>query len=160
MTETRSTELNEQLRQAEKQRIPKRQTPFSKAFVEFIPTDWAPYPDELPEPLSSAPSATAHRDALAARFDSDRLVIPAGHLMRRNNDCDYPFRPNTAFAYYSGLGTDREPNAVLVVDTTAETRDVLYFKPRAPAPTASSMLIQPTVRCGLASESPLRKWRP
>lgn len=80
MTETRSTELNEQLRQAEKQRIPKRQTPFSKAFVEFIPTDWAPYPDELPEPLSSAPSATAHRDALAARFDSDRLVIPAGHL--------------------------------------------------------------------------------
>ena len=132
MTETRSTELNEQLRQAEKQRIPKRQTPFSKAFVEFIPTDWAPYPDELPEPLSSAPSATAHRDALAARFDSDRLVIPAGHLMRRNNDCDYPFRPNTAFAYYSGLGTDREPNAVLVVDTTAETRDVLYFKPRAP----------------------------
>ena len=132
MTETRSTELNEQLRQAEKQRIPKRQTPFSKAFVEFIPTDWAPYPDELPEPLSSVPSATAHRDALAARFDSDRLVIPAGHLMRRNNDCDYPFRPNTAFAYYSGLGTDREPNAVLVVDTTAETRDVLYFKPRAP----------------------------
>ena len=31
MTETRSTELNEQLRQAEKQMIHKRQTPFSKA---------------------------------------------------------------------------------------------------------------------------------
>ena len=132
MTETRSSDLNEQMKQAEEQKVPKRQTPFSKAFVEFIPPDWAPYPDELPEPLGSVPSATAHRDALAARFDGDRLVIPAGHLMRRNNDCDYTFRPNTAFAYYSGLGTDREPNAVLVVDTTAETRDVLYFKPRAP----------------------------
>ena len=107
MTETRSSDLNEQMKQAEEQKVPKRQTPFSKAFVEFIPTDWAPYPDELPEPLGSVPSATAHRDALASRFDGDRLVIPAGHLMRRNNDCDYPFRPNTAFAYYSGLGTDR-----------------------------------------------------
>ena len=29
MTETRSTELNEQLKQAEKQKVPKRQTPFS-----------------------------------------------------------------------------------------------------------------------------------
>ncbi|GAE75818.1 Xaa-Pro aminopeptidase [Cutibacterium acnes JCM 18918] len=31
-----------------KQRIPKRQTPFSKAFVEFIPTDWAPIPTSCP----------------------------------------------------------------------------------------------------------------
>ena len=55
MTETRPTEVNEQLKQAEEQKVPKRQTPFSKAFVEFIPTDWAPYPDELPAPLSSVP---------------------------------------------------------------------------------------------------------
>ncbi|GAE78639.1 Xaa-Pro aminopeptidase [Cutibacterium acnes JCM 18920] len=48
MTETRSTELNEQLKQAEKQKVPKRQTPFSKAFVEFIPTDWAPIPTSCP----------------------------------------------------------------------------------------------------------------
>ncbi|GAE67489.1 Xaa-Pro aminopeptidase [Cutibacterium acnes JCM 18920] len=80
--------------------------------------------------------------------------------MRRNNDCDYPFRPNTAFAYYSGLGTDREPNAVLVVDTTAETRDVLYFKPRAPRTDREFYADPPTAKCGLASESPLRKWRP
>ena len=55
MTETRSTELNEQLKQAEKQKVPKRQTPFSKAFVEFIPTDWAPYPD------ASCPNRSARR---------------------------------------------------------------------------------------------------
>ena len=51
MTETRSSDLNEQMKQAEEQKVPKRQTPFSKAFVEFIPTDWAPYPDELPARL-------------------------------------------------------------------------------------------------------------
>ena len=33
MTETRPTEVNEQLKQAEEQKVPKRQTPFSKAFV-------------------------------------------------------------------------------------------------------------------------------
>lgn len=117
---------------AEEQKLPKRQTPFSRAFVEFIPTGWAPYDSTVPEQLDSVPSATAHRDALAARFPGERLVIPAGTLVRRNNDCDYPFRPNSAFAYYSGLGTDREPNAVLVIDDSAQVRDVLYFKPRAP----------------------------
>ncbi|MCI1746699.1 MAG: aminopeptidase P family protein [Acidipropionibacterium sp.] len=124
------TDQTEQL--AEEQKLPKRQTPFSKAFVEFIPKDWAPYDPTLPDRLDSVPSATAHRNALAARFPGERLVIPAGTLVRRNNDCDYPFRPNSAFAYYSGLGTDREPNAVLVIDPTAEARDTLYFKPRAP----------------------------
>ncbi|AXE39296.1 aminopeptidase P family protein [Acidipropionibacterium virtanenii] len=122
-----------QLSAAEEQKLPKRQTPFSQAFRQFIPTDWAPYDSTLPEPLGSVPSATAHRDALASRFPGERLVIPAGTLVRRNNDCDYPFRPNTAFVYYSGLGTDREPDAVLVIDAgSPEHRDVLYFKPRAP----------------------------
>ncbi|MDN5977217.1 aminopeptidase P family protein [Acidipropionibacterium jensenii] len=121
-----------QLAVAEEQKLPKRQTPFSQAFVDFIPTGWAPYDTAPEQQLDSVPSATAHRDALAARFPGERLVIPAGTLVRRNNDCDYPFRPNSAFAYYTGLGTDREPNAVLIVDGSVESRDVLYFKPRAP----------------------------
>jgi Xaa-Pro aminopeptidase len=136
MTDVQSTDVSgneEQLAAAEEQNMPKRQTPFSRAFKEFIPTDWAPYDPTLPAPLDSVPSATSHRDALVARFPGERLVIPAGTLVRRNNDCDYPFRPNSAFAYYSGLGTDREPNAVLVVDGSSdEHRDILYFKPRAP----------------------------
>lgn len=137
MTDVQSTHTSgsadAQLADAEEQRLPKRQTPFSQAFRDFIPTDWAPYDPVLPEPLDSVPSAASHRDALAARFPGERLVVPAGTLVRRNNDCDYPFRPNSAFVYYSGLGTDREPNAVLVVDgSDSEHRDVLYFKPRAP----------------------------
>lgn len=132
MTQTRPTTQQGTTTRTSEQEVPKRQTPFSEAFKEFIPTDWAPYDSTLPAELDSVPSARSHRDALTEHFPGERLVIPAGTLVRRNNDCDYPFRPHTAFAYYSGLGTDREPNAVLVVDTTAEVRDVLYFKPRAP----------------------------
>ncbi|WP_130864967.1 aminopeptidase P family protein [Acidipropionibacterium timonense] len=129
-----STSTDGQIAAAEEQKVPKRQTPFSQAFREFIPQGWEPYDSTPPAPLASIPSATAHRDALAGAFPGERLVIPAGTLVRRNNDCDHPFRPHTTFVYYSGLGTDREPNAVLVIDTTpdAPVRDVLYFKPRAP----------------------------
>src|SRR5690606_8740908 len=47
----------------------------------------------------------------------------------RSNDTDYRFRPHTAFTYYSGLGEDREPDAVLVIRDDEAT---LFFKPRAP----------------------------
>ena len=51
----------------------------------------------------------------------------------RSNDTDHVFRPHSAFSYLTGLGADREPDAVLVL----EPRDgggheaVLYFRPRA-----------------------------
>ncbi len=51
----------------------------------------------------------------------------------RSNDTDYRYRPHSAFAHLTGLGTDREPDAVLVLepgDTGHEA--TLYFKPRAP----------------------------
>ena len=34
----------------------------------------------------------------------------------RNNDCDYAFRPDSAFTYYTGLGQDYEAGAVLVLN--------------------------------------------
>lgn len=133
VTDRSGRSAGSQIQAADEQKVPKRQTPFSQAFRDFIPTGWQPYDSTMPQPLDSVPSARTHRDVLAARFPGEVLVIPAGVLMRRNNDCDFPFRPHTTFVYYSGLGTDREPNAVLVIDTTGSTtRDVLYFKPRAP----------------------------
>ena len=64
-----------------------------------------------------------------------RLVLPAGVLKVRSNDTDYPFRPDTAFAYYAGLGTDEEPDSVLVVEPSAEDPSVAeatyFFRPRA-----------------------------
>ena len=110
-----------------------RQRPQSKAFREFIASDWTPRPGDLPAPLPAASYAAARRDALSAQFPGQRLVVPAGELRTRSNDTDYRFRPHSAFAHLTGLGQDREPDAVLVL----EPKDggghdaVLYFRPRA-----------------------------
>ena len=118
---------------AGEQQLPNRQTPFSEAFKQFIPQDWAPYPDELPDALPATAFAAARRAAISAQFPGDRLVIPAGELSVRSNDTDYRFRPHSAFAHLTGLGTDREPGAVLVLEPTDDGHDAtLYFKPRAP----------------------------
>ena len=131
-----------------------RQSPFSDAFIAFIPQNWAPYPEELPQALPAAESAADRRAMLSSAYPGERLVIPAGTLKTRSNDTDYVFRPHSAFTYLTGLGADREPDAVLVLeplfpapdadadldhddegdgdDPGAGHRAVLYFKPRAP----------------------------
>ncbi|MGA4670454.1 aminopeptidase P family protein [Propionibacteriaceae bacterium Y1923] len=128
--------------QAPAEELPNRQNPFSQAFRDFIPTGWAPYPDTLPDPLPASAWTPARRLALGAAFPHDRIVLPAGGLKVRANDTDYPYRPDTAFAYYSGLGGDREPDAVLVLEPADQGEQVgdqvgthvatLYFTPRAP----------------------------
>ncbi|MGD7705851.1 aminopeptidase P family protein [Microlunatus sp. Y2014] len=119
--------------------LPNRQSPFSEAFKEFIATDWAPYDSELPTALPATGHTPARRNAISAQFPGDRLVIPAGGLKVRSNDTDFRYRPHSAFAHLTGLGTDREPDAVLVLEPvdTDDTpsgghRATLYFKPRAP----------------------------
>ncbi|WP_448071399.1 aminopeptidase P family protein [Georgenia yuyongxinii] len=116
------------------------QRPTSQAFRAFIADGWGPRPDGLPERSPAADHAAERRAAIGARFPTDRLVIPAGQLVTRNNDNDYRFRPHSAFAHLTGLGTDQEPDAVLVLhplDTQAGGPDVptheavLYFRPRA-----------------------------
>ncbi len=66
---------------------------------------WA---DEDPniKPLESSKFTPARRATLGKAFAGERLVIPAGQPKVRNNDCDYTFRPDSTFAYYTGLGTD------------------------------------------------------
>jgi Xaa-Pro aminopeptidase len=51
----------------------------------------------------------------------------------RSNDCDYVFRPHSAFAHLTGLGSDREPDAVLVLEPREDGshESVLYFRPLA-----------------------------
>ncbi|NDR53814.1 aminopeptidase P family protein [Actinomyces sp. 565] len=112
--------------------------PTNQAFRDFIGSDWAPRPEALPARSDTAPWAAARREALGAQFPGDRLVLPAGALVTRNNDCDYRFRPHSAFAHLAGTGTDFEPDAVLVLEPLAPgcggapTHEaVLYFRPRA-----------------------------
>ncbi len=132
MNEQEMSEITESVEDTNK-KLPNRQSPFSEAFIAFIPQDWDDYDPNLPQPLPAAAHTPARRDRVAETFSGDILVLPAGQLRPRNNDCDYPFRPHSAFAHLSGLGEDREPDAVLVIDATGDTAETtLFFKPRAP----------------------------
>jgi Xaa-Pro aminopeptidase len=116
-----------------------RSTPRSAAFRAFIADSWAARPTELPAPLESATWAAARRAALSRQYPGERLVVPAGQFRVRSNDTDYRFRPHSAFAHLTGLGTDREPDAVLVLEPrtgadggrTDGHDAVLYLRPRA-----------------------------
>ncbi len=131
--------MSEQSDQPLEERVENRsQRPTSEAFKAFIADRWGPRPGTLPERAEVAPYAAARREAISAMFPGERLVLPAGPLKVRSNDSDYRFRPHSAFAHLTGLGTDREPDAVLVLhprsseDGAAEGHDaVLYFRPRA-----------------------------
>lgn len=116
--------------------------PTNKEFRDFIGSGWGPRPAELPERNESAPWAEKRRERLGAQFPGERLVIPAGPLKTRNNDCDYRFRPHSAFSHLAGTGTDFEPDAVLVLEPLTAPGQavpegqpsheaVLYFRPRA-----------------------------
>lgn len=113
--------------------LPNRQTLFSEAFKQFIATDWAPYDTATPNALPGAIAAASHREQLSARYPGERLIVPAGGLKIRNNDCDYRFRPHSAFTWLTGLGADREPDAVLVMEPAPGGHQAtLYFHPRVP----------------------------
>lgn len=110
-----------------------RQRPTSEAFRAFIASGWQERPPGLPGPAASAPFAAQRRERLGQLFPGERLVVPAGELRVRSNDTDYRFRPHSAFAHLTGLGTDREPDSVLVLEPAqgGSPAAVLYFRPRA-----------------------------
>lgn len=114
------------------------QRPTSPAFRAFIAGRWEEREVPPPERSPAADFAAARRARIGGVFPGDRLVVPAGQLVTRSNDTDYRFRPNSAFAHLTGLGTDQEPDAVLVLeplrDVTpdAPTHEaVLYVRPAA-----------------------------
>ncbi|MDO5712500.1 MAG: Xaa-Pro aminopeptidase, partial [Micrococcales bacterium] len=116
-----------------------RSKPTSENYQAFIASGWAPRETSLPERSQAAAAAATRREAVSAAFPGERLVIPAGGLKVRSNDCDYQFRPHSAFAHLTGLGTDREPDAVLVLEPRVEQSEggqggheaILFFRPLA-----------------------------
>ena len=110
----------------------------TEEFRAFVREGWAPRRPTVSGPSPSAAPAAARRAVLSAAYPRQRLIIPAGGLKVRSNDTDYVFRPHTAFAWLTGLGADREPDAVLVLepvvgaDGAADGHEaVLYFRPLA-----------------------------
>ena len=112
-----------------KDRADNRKSPYSEAFKKFIVSGWAPYSEVPPERLAAADWIPARWASLRETFPGATLVIPAGPYKVRSNDCDYRFRPHSTFAWVTGLGEDREPDAVAVVSPTGVC---LYFRPRCP----------------------------
>jgi Xaa-Pro aminopeptidase len=110
-----------------------RARPITDELRAFIAEDWAPRTPGATGRSEAARYASARRDAVSAAFRGERLIVPAGGLKVRSNDTDYVFRPHSAFAHLTGLGSDREPDAVLVMeprdDGTHES--ILYFRPLA-----------------------------
>ena len=99
----------------QQQHAENRARPTTDEFRAFVQRDWAPRPSTLPALTEAARYAAARRATVSAQFPGERLIIPAGGLKVRSNDCDYVFRPHSAFAHLTGVGADREPDAVLVL---------------------------------------------
>ena len=110
-----------------------RSRPNGPAFRRFMTQGWAPRDESLPGLTEAARYAVARRAAVSAAFPGERLALPAGGFKVRSNDTDYVFRPHSAFAHLTGLGADREPDAVLVLEPLADGghEPVLYFHPLA-----------------------------
>jgi Xaa-Pro aminopeptidase len=110
-----------------------RARPTTDELRAFIAEDWAPRRPGATERTEAATYAAARREAVSEAFQGDRLVVPAGGLKVRSNDTDYVFRPHSAFAHLTGLGGDREPDAVLVLEPRDDGSHeaILYFRPLA-----------------------------
>ncbi|MCL3859868.1 aminopeptidase P family protein [Actinotalea sp. K2] len=111
------------------------QRPSSEAFLSFIAGQWAQAATGAGArcaPAPVAPYAAHRRERLSELFPGERLVVPAGTHVVRSNDTDYRFRPHSAFAHLTGLGTDQEPDAVLVLHPVEDRHEaVLHIRPMA-----------------------------
>jgi Xaa-Pro aminopeptidase len=117
----------------EQHKAANRGRPTTDEFRAFVAADWGPRSTAQPVQAEAAPYAASRRAAVSAAFPGERLVIPAGGLKVRSNDCDYIFRPHSAFAHLTGFGSDREPDAVLVLEPLEDGshESILYFRPLA-----------------------------
>uniref|UniRef100_A0AAU2JUY4 Xaa-Pro aminopeptidase n=1 Tax=Streptomyces sp. NBC_00049 TaxID=2903617 RepID=A0AAU2JUY4_9ACTN len=107
--------------------------PVSPELSRFMADNWAPSP--LADDRVPAHAVTpARRARLSARFPGERLIVPAGELKVRSNDCDYRFRPHSAYAWLTGLTGEDQAGHVLVMEPSGPHAHeaVLYLRPRSP----------------------------
>ncbi|MER5463197.1 aminopeptidase P family protein [Streptomyces sp. NPDC002668] len=106
----------------------------SAEFQAFMTHDWAADPLSGELLLPAARFTPSRRARLSARFPGERLLIPAGGLKVRSNDCDYRFRPHSAYAWLTGLTGEDQSGHVLVLEPSGPSghEAVLYVRPRSP----------------------------
>ncbi|ASY17848.1 aminopeptidase P family protein [Candidatus Planktophila versatilis] len=105
----------------------------SLIFSEFMKSGWDESELTELEPLEVVTYAYSRRQVLSAAYQGMRLVIPAGELKVRAGDTDYNYRPDSAFAYYSGVqGPDATADAVLILEPSGDSHiTYLYMNPRS-----------------------------
>ncbi|WP_457031826.1 aminopeptidase P family protein [Kitasatospora sp. P5_F3] len=104
--------------------------PVSAALDAFMGTGWAPTSLPASDRVPGYAAMPGRRARLAAAFPGERLIVPAGQLKVRSHDCDYRFRPHSAYAWLTGLTGEEQVGHVLVVEPNGEP--VLYLRPRSP----------------------------
>ncbi|MFF4340980.1 aminopeptidase P family protein [Kitasatospora sp. NPDC001540] len=103
--------------------------PVTPALEAYMAGQWAATPLPADERVPGHPHFPARRDRLAVAFPGERLLVPAGQLKVRSNDCDHRFRPHSAYAHLTGLTGEEQVGHVLVVEPDGEP--VLYLRPRS-----------------------------
>ena len=111
----------------------------SEMFAEFMKDGWSPTPLSGIEQAEVISHCHDRRQKLSAAFTKLRLVIPSGTAKQRSNDTDYPYRPHTAFAYYTGVqGVEANPDAVFVMEPNgSDHTPILFINPRSTRDTAA-----------------------
>ena len=105
----------------------------SEMFGDFMKTGWAPTPLEGITQDDVIAYCVKRRAELSAAFSGLRVVLPSGGPRQRSNDCDYQYRPHSAFAYYTGVqGVEAHPDSVLVLEPSGESHTpILFINPRS-----------------------------
>ncbi len=104
--------------------------PVSSALARFMTDRWADTPPPTDARVPGFEQLAGRRARLAARFPGERLLVPAGELTVRSNDCDHRFRPDSGYTWLTGLTGEDQPGHVLVLEPDGQA--VLYLRPRSP----------------------------
>ncbi|MFJ5547420.1 aminopeptidase P family protein [Streptomyces sp. NPDC093225] len=107
--------------------------PVSPELSRFMAGSWAPSPLPADARVDAYSVTPARRARLSARFPGERLIVPAGELRVRSNDCDHRFRPHSAYAWLTGLTGEDQVGHVLVLEPNGPQghEAVLYLRPRS-----------------------------
>lgn len=108
--------------------------PVSPELSRFMAGHWAATPLPYSARVPGHAVTPARRARLSARFPGERLIVPAGELKVRSNDCDHRFRPHSAYAWLTGLTGEDQAGHVLVMEPSGPHAHeaVLHLRPRSP----------------------------
>ena len=100
--------------------------------MKFIASQWEDKPASNAKRWEVADYAQARRDRLAQLYPGKVIMIEAGSMKVRSNDTEYRFRPDTAFTYFTGWGSETVPDSVLIIDARKKAAKArLYLRPTA-----------------------------